>query len=233
MSPVRAALVAVGLMGLLAAGVVAAVPPYDASKPYPTEAAFMRSTQVYRDALTANPQDADAMYWLGDAYWEASVQYRNALIPYGADYLDKSIATLERTVSIDDKNLAAWGVLALAYHTRGNPAPTDRPAPSDDEKSWAAAQKMLALSTNPAAVNRGIPRAGARNGEVAIRYPELPVRGVKFKPGELLTVGDPDTKLLYRFPCPGLPAIAHPMLFLTKWEAFDRGYRPATVCPPR
>ena len=56
---------------------------------------------------------------------------------------------------------------------------------------------------------------------------------MRFKPGDLVVVGDPDTKLLYRYPCPELPAIARPMIFLTKWEALNRGYRPATMCPPR
>jgi tetratricopeptide (TPR) repeat protein len=236
MSRVRVALVAVGLMGLLAAGVVAAVPPYDASKIYPNEAAFMASIKVYQDALAANPRDADAAYWLGDAYWEASVLNRNGSISYGADYLDKSIASLERAVNIDDKYLAAWQALALAYPTRNaTPGGTAAfpQAPSDRDKGWAAAQKVLALSRDPGAAYRGVPRAGARNGEVAIRYPELPVRGMKFNPSDLLVVGDADSKLLYQYPCSALPPIAHPALFLSKREAFDRGYRPATVCPPR
>jgi tetratricopeptide (TPR) repeat protein len=231
---VRALLIAITLSALMAVGAVAAVPPYDATKIRPTEAAFLASIRAYQDALAANPQDADAAYWLGDAYWEASVLYRNGSIPYGADYLNKAIASLERTVSIDDKYFAAWAVLVSAYQTRGaRPSLAGPPAPSDADKSFAAAQKLIALSTDPAATNRGVPRSGAHNAEVAIRYPALPDRGARFNAADLLVVADPDTKLLYRFPCPGIPAIARPAIFLTKWEAFDRGYKPAAVCPPR
>jgi tetratricopeptide (TPR) repeat protein len=130
----RALLIAITLSALMAVGVVAAVPPYDAAKIRPTEAAFMASIKVYQDALAANPRDADAAYWLGDAYWEASVLYRNGSIPYGADYLNKSIASLERAVSIDDKYFSAWAVLVSAYQTRGaRPSLAGPPAPSDDD----------------------------------------------------------------------------------------------------
>jgi tetratricopeptide (TPR) repeat protein len=230
----RALLIAIALSALMAVGAVAAVPPYDNTKIRPTEAAFMASIKVYVDALTANPQDADAAYWLGDAYWEASVLYRNGTIRYGADYLDKAIAFLERTVSIDDKYLPAWAVLVSAYQTRGAyPSIAGPPAPNDYDKSYAAAQKLIALSTDPAAVNRGVPSPGAHNAEVAIRYLALPDRGARFNAADLLVVADPDTKLLYRFPCAGVPPIARPAIFLTKWEAFDRGYKSASVCPPR
>ena len=233
----RTSLIAIALSALLAGGALAAVPPYDPSKIYPNEAAFMASIKVYQDALAANPRDADAAYWLGDAYWEASVFNRDGSIPYGADYLEKSIASLERAVSIDDKYIAAWQLLAIAYPTRNATTPTGNTlipeAPSDRDRAWAAVQKVIALSRDPGAANRGVPRAGAHNGVVAIRYPELPVRGVKFNPADLLVVGDADSKLLYQYPWSALPPIAHPALFLSKREAFDRGYRPATVCPPR
>lgn len=229
----RSVLIAAGLIGLVAAGALAAVPPYDFTKIYPTEDAFMRSIRVYQNALAANPKDAEAAFWLGEAYWWASVLSSHARIPYGADYLDRSIEATEQAVSIDDKHMAAWQRLVVAYFTRGAaPGGTDRAAPTDDEKGRAAALKVLELSRDPSAANRGIPRAGARRGEVAIKYLPLPDRTVKYNPADLYVVGDRDTKLLYRFPCPSLPAIKRPAFFLTKWEAFDRGYKPATVCPP-
>jgi tetratricopeptide (TPR) repeat protein len=229
----RTVLIAVGMIGLVAAGALAAVRTYDTATIYPTEDAFMRSIRIYQDALMANPRDAEAAYWMGEAYWSASVLYRQGRIPYGTGYLDKSIDALERAVSIDDKHMAAWQRLAVAYFTRGAaPAARGKPAPSDSEKSTAAAQKVLALSRDPAAANRGLPRAGAHRGEVAIKYLPLPDRTVRYNPADLYVIGDPDTKLLYRFSCPGLPAIRRPALFLSKWEAFDRGYRPAAVCPP-
>ncbi len=229
----RVVLIAVTLITLVGAPARADVPSYDLTKIYPTEAAFTGSIKVYQDALAANPRDADAAYWLGNAYWTASILYRNGRIAYGAGYLDIAIDMLERAVRLDDKHLAAWQLLAEAYFTRGAArGPAGKPAPSDQDKSLAAERKALELSRDPSVANRGIPRAGARNAEVVFTYPPLPDRTVRYRPADYLVVGDPDTKLLYRFPCASLPAIKRPMLFLTKWEAIGRGYAPATVCPP-
>ena len=229
----RAVLIALAAAGLVVAVALAAVPPYDSTKIYPTEAAFQASIKVYQDALAANPRDADAAYWSGVAYWDGSVLFRHGLVPYGQDYLDRSIAMLERAVSIDDKYMAAWQLLVSAYFTRGAaPGVTDRPAASDDEKSRAAAEKVLALSLDPSAANRGVPVAGKHSGEVAVKYLPLPDRSVRYNPADLYVIGDADTKLVYRYPCASLPAIRRPAFFLTKWEAFERGYKAATVCPP-
>ena len=55
----------------------------------------------------------------------------------------------------------------------------------------------------------------------------------KYSPADFYVIGDEDTKIVYKYPCPSLPAIKRPAFFLTKWEAFDKGYKPATtVCPP-
>jgi tetratricopeptide (TPR) repeat protein len=232
----RVVLVAATLVALVGAPALAAVPPYDLAKIHPTEAAFNGSIKVYQDALAANPQDADAAYWLGHAYWNASYLYRNGEVAYGADYLDKSIDALERAVHIDDKYLAAWQVLAVAYFTRGHfyePTASGQHVPSDDERSLAAEEKVLELGKDLRVARAGVPpRSGVRSGEVTFKYLPLPDRSVKFNPADYIVVGDPDTKLLYRFPCATLPAIKRPMLFLTKWEAINRGYTPATVCPP-
>jgi len=217
----RLPLVVAALLGLLAGtAAAAAVPSYDFTKIYPTEAGFMRAIQVYQSALAANPRDADAAYSLGEAYWEASVLYREGSVPYGAGYLDKSIAALERTVSIDDKYMAAWIVLVSAYQTRG-----------DGAKADAAARKVMDLALELGLAGRGVPRAGAHNGVVVYKYPSID-RSVKFNPANYFVVGDPDAKLVYKWPCASLPPIARPQFFLTKWEAFDRGYKPATVCRP-
>jgi tetratricopeptide (TPR) repeat protein len=230
---VRLALTVLMLAALAGTPALAAVPTFDMTKVYPSEAAFASAIKVYQDALAANPKDADAAYWLGNAYWSAAILYRNGAIGYGADYLDQAIDALERAVSADDGYLAAWQLLAEAYSTRHHaPGATDQPAPSDEEKSLAATRKILELSRDPQAANRGLPRPGARNGVVPVTYQPLPDRTVRYRPADFMVIGDADTKLLYRYPCASLPAIKRPMLFLTKWEAINRGFSPATVCPP-
>lgn len=227
----RLALGVVALLGVLAGVAGAAtVAPYDSMRRYATEAEFLRSIQPYQVELAANPRNADAAYWLGYAYWEASIFYRNGWIPYGADYLDKSIAALERAVSIDDRYLAAWLVLISAYHTRARGA-TLTSLGIDDDKSQAAAIKAVALGLDFGADNRATPQRRGR-GAMSPQYVPLPDRAVKFNPANYFAVGDRDTKLVYRWPCASLPPIQHGMFFLTKWEAFERGYTPAKVCPP-
>lgn len=216
----RLALVLVAAFGLLAGTAAAALPSYDPTR-MPGEAEFLRTIQPYESALAANPKDADAAYELGRAYWEASVLYRNGTISYGADYLDKSIAALERATRIDDRYLAAWLVLVSAYHSRG-----------DEGKAQAAAEKAIALAFDLGVMGRAVPRAGARNQKIAVQYVPLPDRAVRFNPADYFVIGDRDTKLVYKWPCASLPPIAHGQLFLTKWEAFDRGYKPGTVCTP-
>ena len=244
----------VALLGLLAAtAAAAAAPAYNAVTRYATEAEFMRAIQPYQDGLRANPRNADAAYSLGYAYWEASIQYRLGWVPYGADYLDRSIAALERAVSIDDKYLAAWLLLVSAYHTRATgsqqnsaqmpkmqgaePGEIPPPVPveltmSDEDRSQAAAVKAVALGMDFGANNRGVPGTRGR-GAISPQYLPFPDRAVRFNPADYFAVGDRDTKVVYRWPCDSLPPIQHGMLFLTKWEAFDRGYKPsAVVCRP-
>ena len=230
----RTALLVAVLIALAAAAAAAAVPPYDETKVYPTEGAFNSSIKVYQDALTANPKDADAAYWLGAAYWTASVLYRHEEIGYGEDYLDRAIDSLERAVKLDDTYLAAWQLLAIAYFTRDRwPNPwSNNPEIGDQQRTLVAEQKVLELSRDLRVSARGVPGWHSKNGEVAIRYAPLPDRTVRFRALDYLVVADPDTKLVYKFPCAGLPPIKRPMMFLTKWEAINRGFVPATVCPP-
>ena len=230
----RIAVAVLTLVGLVAVGASAALPGYDSTRLYPTEADFLQSIAVYQQALIANPQDGEAFYWLGYAYWEASIRYRDGRIqPYGAGYIDRAIDMLERAVRIDDTNMAAWQVLAQAYPTRGATPGlgATQGQLSDNEKGWRATQKVIALSNDSKVAYRGSPGPGSHNGEVMITYPALPTRQ-KYTPADFYVIGDPDTKLVYQLRCRALPAIAHPMLFLTKWEAFARGYKPATVCTP-
>lgn len=231
----RRAVFTVASVALLAAVAAAAVPPYDFSRPYGKEQDFQQSIKVYEDALALNPADAQATYWLGIAYWETSVYYRDGDIKYGAGYLDKAISLLERAVRLDDKNMAAWIALSNAYFTRGAPGPSANwvsPAPSDFDRSRDAEEKVIALSRDPNANNRAVPKAGSHNAEVTKPYMPLPDPNVRFRASELFVIADPDTKLVYHFPCASMPVIAHPQIFLSKWEAYNRGYKGAAVCTP-
>jgi tetratricopeptide (TPR) repeat protein len=280
----RTALAVLGLVGLTAARATAALPPVDLSKIPPTEAAFTRSIQVYQKAAAANPRDAEAHYWLGVAYWEASLQQRNLLISYGDGYLDKSIAELERAVSIDDNYLRAWQLLAVAYPTRGMSRFFSFGGLfglSDDQKGWEASQKLIILTQKRSIAYGGAPQPKGGGGVAPSSPPAGPSQTAppttappttappnpttgptgttaptsptgpagqpgpatgsagstgptnkKFNPADYYVIGDQDTKLLYQYPCSSLPAIEHPAFFLIKWQAFDRGYKPATICPP-
>ena len=268
----RTALTALGLVGLVAARATAALPAFDLTKLPPTEAAFTRAIEVYQKAARANPRDAEAHYWLGVAYWEASLQHRNMLIPYGDGYLDKSIAELERAVKINDNYFAAWQLLATAYPTRGTSALFALGGLfglTDDQKGWEASQKLILLSQNqgiayggappqPKGGGGGVPPsppagpsqtapappttappppATGPAGTTAPASPPGPAGSTgpvkrKFNPADYYVIGDQDTKLLYQYSCSSLPVIEHPAFFLIKWQAFDRGYKPAAICPP-
>ena len=277
----RVAMTVLGVVGLMAARATAALPPFDLTKIPLTEAAFTRSIQVYQRAAAANPRDAEAHYWLGVAYWEASLQHRNMLIPYGDGYLDKSIAELERAVKIDDNYLAAWQLLAAAYPTRGTSLFFSLGGLfglSDDQKGWQAAQKLIILTQKQSIAYGGAPQPKGGGGVAPASPPAAPGQTAppppttappnpttgpagttapaspvgpagqpgpatgpagstgptkkKFNPADYYVIGDQDTKLLYQYSCSSLPAIEHPAFFLIKWQAFDRGYKPATICPP-
>jgi tetratricopeptide (TPR) repeat protein len=231
----RTVLVVLALVGVAITGVAASVPPYDSSKLYPTEEDFRRATEVYRQALEANPKDSEAHHWLGAAWWETHVMFNNGLISYGADAIDRAIRQLELAVESDDTNLGAWQLLWVAYTTRdrvGQLRATQARRtvstfpPGDDEKAGMAALKVLALSLDPKVAFRGVPPAVMRKGEVAVKYPPITT------PADSLVVGDPASGLVYGFPCPSLPMIQRPTFFLTKEEAYQRAYKPATVCTP-
>lgn len=137
-----------GLVGLLGVAGPAggAVPSFDATIIYPTEAGFSRAIAPYQRALAANPRDAEASYWLGYAYLETSLLTLQGLIPYGSGYVTQAIQALERTVQLDPTHLGAWLLLAEAYDTVGDTAAADR-----------AVQRALAVSTDLRVEGRGVP----------------------------------------------------------------------------
>ncbi|MDQ7828365.1 MAG: tetratricopeptide repeat protein [Armatimonadota bacterium] len=116
--PVRSAHAALLVLLLLplAAGRVAAqapsaVPPFDTSRVYASEAAFQQAIQPYQAAITANPANARAHYWLGVAYFHAYRLWRAGLAPYAAGYLPRAIASLREAVQRDPAWLSAYLVL--------------------------------------------------------------------------------------------------------------------------
>ncbi len=64
MNPVRTLAVA-GLIVLLVAGSAQALPVFDATRLFRTEAEFERAIQPYQQAIAADPRNARAHYWLG------------------------------------------------------------------------------------------------------------------------------------------------------------------------
>ena len=231
----RTALIVVIFVGVVAATTAQAVPPYTPAI-YPTEAGFLRAIAPYQQALAVNPKDADASYNLGVAYWETYELNFTGVIPYGADYLDKTITTMEQTVANDDKRIGAWAILLEAYYTRQ--------APGDEEKKDAATGKFLQLASDISVTDRGMPPTIAVSGIVPgpgqVIPPGTPPPGPgvgptppgKFNPADFYVIGDPDTKLIYKYSCATLPPIQHPTFFLTKWEALNRGYKAAEICTP-
>ncbi len=217
---VAACAAAAVLIGTAAAG--GAVPPYADTTVHPTEAEFQQFIAPYQQAIAASSQDADAYYWLGIAYWQASSLARQGLIPYGADYLPRAIEALERTVTLDPGRLGAWLVLQEAYATAGK-----------YDEAFGAAEKLAALSTDISLYSRGMPPAPRRGGPVTVAPPARTVTAVPapspaFRAGDYTYAGDPATKKLYPLSCPRLPSMAHVAIFLNKWDAVSQGY---TVAP--
>lgn len=124
----------------------AAVPTFDDTKIYQTEGEFTRAIAVYQRALAGNPSDVDASFWLGVAYWTASVLSHEGVISYGGDYLRRAIVTLEQTVRLDPKHIGAWLLLGQAYDSAGD---TDRAA--------AAFERLIILGPDPSLAVRGVP----------------------------------------------------------------------------
>ncbi|HLJ61965.1 MAG TPA: tetratricopeptide repeat protein [bacterium] len=217
------------VVGLCVAAVVAfvttagaAVPPYADTVIHPTEAEFQQSIAVYQQAVAASDQDADAYYWLGVAYWQASSLNRNGTISYGADYLQRAIAALERAVSLNPKNIGAWLLLEEAYYTAG-----------DVDKSFDAGDRLNALSVDLSQYTGAMPPAAPRGGPTVVIPPApstLAPANPAFRASDFVYAGDTDTKQLYPLSC-HLPPMRHLVIFLDKWDAVSRGYTLVQQCP--
>lgn len=108
------------LVGVLTVTAAAqALPTFDASRLYRTEAEFTRAIQPYQQAIQADARNARAHYWLGVAYFEAHRQSRSFIAPYAAGYLPRAIASLTEAIKLDPGLLGAYGVLINAHSVAG------------------------------------------------------------------------------------------------------------------
>ncbi len=123
-----------GLVLLLVAVAVAqALPVFDTSRLYLTEAEFTRAIQPYQQAITADARNARAHYWLGFAYLYAWRQIQFGIAPYAAGYLPRAVASLSEAIRLDPGMLLAYLSLQDAYVFLG-----------DHQKADATVEQMLA-----------------------------------------------------------------------------------------
>lgn len=109
-----------GLIVLLIAGSAQALPVFDATRVFKTEAEFARAIQPYQQAISANPRNAGAQHWLGFAYLRAYRQHRQGWAPYAGGYLDRAIPPLQEAIKLDAALLPAYMSLYEAYWLKGD-----------------------------------------------------------------------------------------------------------------
>jgi tetratricopeptide (TPR) repeat protein len=113
---------------VLALAVVAAaqaLPEFNTTRLYPTEAEFARAIQPYQQAITANARNARAQYWLGFAYLYAFRQSQLGLAPYAAGYLPKAIPPLQEAIKLDPTSPGAYLALHDVYRWMEDVAKAD------------------------------------------------------------------------------------------------------------
>lgn len=99
-----------------------ALPPFDATRLYKTEAEFARAIEPYRQAIAADPRRARAHYWLGFAHLVAYRQWRMGAAPYAEEYLARATGALEEAIKIDPAMVEAYLALHDAYVLMGEDA---------------------------------------------------------------------------------------------------------------
>jgi len=91
------------------------LPVFNQGRVYTREADFQRAIAPYQAAITANPNNARAHYWLGVAYLYAYRQFRAGVAPYASGYLPRATASLRRAVQLDATHIPAYIALHDAY----------------------------------------------------------------------------------------------------------------------
>jgi tetratricopeptide (TPR) repeat protein len=121
----RALLVALSVLLLAGTASAQAVPSFDMTRLYPTEAEFNRAIAPFQQAIQANARNARAQYWLGFAYVYAYRQWMVGAAPYAADYLGRAIPPLEEAVKLEPARPEAYMILHDVYHLMGDTARAD------------------------------------------------------------------------------------------------------------
>lgn len=105
---------------LVTSAAAQAVPPFNVARLYPTEADFTRAIQPYQQAISANPQNARAQYWLGFAYLHAYRRWQAGAAPYASGYLARAVAPLQEAVKLSPGTPDAYLALHDVYTLMGD-----------------------------------------------------------------------------------------------------------------
>jgi len=115
-----AILIAGTVLVLVSVALAQAVPPFNVSRLYLTEAEFTRAIQPYQQAIQANARNSQAQYWLGYAYVYAYRQSLAGAAPYAGSYLERAIPPLNEAIKIDPTMVAAYLALQDVYFLLGD-----------------------------------------------------------------------------------------------------------------
>lgn len=120
----RRLLIAGALLLALVGHALAALPAFDTTKVYTSEAAFAAAIRPYQEAIARNPNDGEAHYWLGSAYLHLARMRRLGLIAYAPDAAQRAVASLETAVRLRPVPEAMLALLE-AYAAVGDRAKYD------------------------------------------------------------------------------------------------------------